>query len=218
MNRLLIVGASGHARVVADAVRAAGALEVAGFADRDHSLGESVFGFPVLGSDREIAQIVRAHAIDSLLIAVGDNDTRARLALSLHEALSSTPFATVIHPTAYVGTDVQIGEGSVVLAGAILNPGVKVGRHCIVNTKASVDHDCVLGDFVTVAPGATLGGNVSVGENSTVGLGANVIQSISIGRHSILGAGATAVANIPDRVVAFGVPARVVRVRQPGDP
>ena len=217
-SRLLIVGASGHAKVVLDAVRAAGTLAVAGLVDRDHSEGETVFGAPILGNDREIPRIVRAHDVDCVIIAVGDNWTRAQLVQSLSAEMPSISFATIVHPSTCVAAGVELGEGTVVFAGAVLNAGTRVGRHCIINTNASVDHDGVLGDFVTVAPGATLGGNVTVGEHSTIALGANVIHSVSIGRHTILGAGATAITDLPDQSVAVGLPARVVRSRLPGEP
>ena len=102
------------------------------------------------------------------------------------------------------------------MAGAVINSGTQVGRHCIVNTSARVDHDSVLGDFVSVAPGATLGGSVHVGEYSAISLGASVIHGITIGHDTVIGAGAVVVRNVDSNVVAYGVPARVVRRRERG--
>jgi sugar O-acyltransferase (sialic acid O-acetyltransferase NeuD family) len=216
-RRVLVVGASGHAKVVVDAIRSTHEFEIVGIADRDAPVGVPVFGLPVLASDRDILRAVDDHAIDAVVIAIGDNWTRAELTKRIAAERPALGFATVVHRAAHVSSDSMLGEGTVVFAGAVVNPGARVSRYCIINTNASVDHDCTLGDGVSIAPGATLGGNVVIGECSSVGLGASVVHSVSIGRDSVVGAGAVVVDDIPDNVVAFGVPARVIRGRQPSD-
>jgi acetyltransferase-like isoleucine patch superfamily enzyme len=103
------------------------------------------------------------------------------------------------------------------MAGAVLNPGVRVGEFCIVNTRASLDHDSTMGAFSSLAPGAITGGNVAVGSYSNVGMGATVLPGVSIGQHTLIGAGALVYRSVPDNSVAYGVPARLIRSRQPGD-
>jgi acetyltransferase-like isoleucine patch superfamily enzyme len=105
----------------------------------------------------------------------------------------------------------------VILAGAVVNSGSQIGPFSLINTKASLDHDGRMGSFTSLAPGATVGGGVEIGDFSAISLGASVIHRVRIGSHSVIGAGAVVIRDIPDRVVAFGVPAVVVRSRAPGD-
>jgi acetyltransferase-like isoleucine patch superfamily enzyme len=121
---------------------------------------------------------------------------------------------TIISRTCLRGFD----EKSGVMAGTVINSNSRIGQFCIVNTKASIDHDCRLDDFSSVAPGATLAGNVRVGRCSAICLGACVAEKVTIGSHSVVGAGATVLEDLPDGVVAYGTPARVVRERRPDDP
>jgi sugar O-acyltransferase (sialic acid O-acetyltransferase NeuD family) len=215
--RIIIVGASGHAQVIIDSIERAGDHQIAGCVAENHPGKRTFFGCPLLGGLAVLATVFALHNAEALIAAVGDNDKRAAVVRRVSEMMPATPFVKCIHPSAQIGRCVEIGEGTVVMAGAIINSGTQVGRHCIVNTAARVDHDCVLGDFVSVAPGATLGGNVHVGEYSAISLGASVIHGITIGHDTVIGAGAVVVRNVESNVVAYGVPARVIRHRERGD-
>ena len=138
-----------------------------------------------------------------VVIGIGDNRTRSRLAASI-----SLPFATIVHPFSWIAAEVNLGEGTVVFAGSVVHPGARIGRHCVLNTACSVDHDCILGDFSQVAPGAHLAGAVRVGEGAYIGMGSCVIQTLEVGAWSTVGAGAAVVRNVPPDVVVKGVPAR----------
>ncbi len=186
---MIIYGASGHGKVVEDIVEAMG-QEVTCFVDANAAL-HAVHGIRVV-------QAVPA-GDEPLLIAIGDNATRKRIATALR-----VPFATAVHPAAIVSPRVDLGEGTVVMAGAIVQADARIGHHCIVNTGASVDHECRLGDFVHISPHATLCGNVSVGEGTWVGAGAVVIQGVRLGRWAVIGAGAVITADVPDFSVAVG--------------
>lgn len=128
------------------------------------------------GHAKVIREVLRARyapveAPDAHIIAVGSNSARKRIA-----AETPGPFATLAHPSAIIARDAEIGEGTVIMAGVIIQPGVKIGRHCIINTKASIDHDCVIGDFVHIGPGCTLCGNVTVSEGKMVPAGTVLYQ------------------------------------------
>jgi len=215
-RRLVVLGASGHGKVVIDAAARDG-WEIVGFLDRRFEIG--VFGGrPVLGDEDRLSELLVEDPRIRVFVAIGDNAVRQAAVERLLLSAPSARFASVRHPAATIASDVTLGCGSVVMAGAVINPGVRVGEHCIVNTGALVDHDCELGNFSTVSPGATMGGNARVGEGSVVGLGASMIHGVELGDYSILGAGGVATESIPDGVVAYGVPARIVRRREPEEP
>jgi len=214
-KRLLIVGASGHARVVADIARRMGSFEIAGVCNRS---GTGEFeGFPVIARDVDVPTLWRLRAFDFACIAIGDNWNRANAVELITKEEPEIAFATLIHPRAVVAESASVGEGTVVMAGAVVNPGAVIGRHAVLNTNCSIDHDCQIGDFASVSPGAALGGNVKLGYCSFVGIGAAVNQGISMGDHTVVGAGAVVVRDLGDRLVAVGVPAREVRSREPND-
>ncbi len=198
-----LIGAGGHAKVIADILLASGHRPAA-FLD-DAPKHNYIFDIPV------ITGLELPEPTASVIVAVGDNFLRATLAARYSK------FAVAVHPSAQVSRHAEIGPGSVVMAGAVVNAGARIGAHCIINTSASVDHDCLIADFAHVAPGATLGGNVQVGASTMIGLGANVIHGLVIGAHTVIGAGSTVVSDVPDNVVALGSPARVKRGRAPGD-
>jgi sugar O-acyltransferase (sialic acid O-acetyltransferase NeuD family) len=198
-----LVGAGGHAKVIADILIACGRPPAA-FLD-DAPQHERILGVAV------IKGLELPEPDSAVIVAIGDNWTREQLARRY------TLFDIAIHPSASVSRDAEIGPGTVVMAGAVINPGSRIASHCIINTGATVDHDCLISDFAHIAPGATLGGGVQVGLGSMVGLGANVSHGRAIGEHTIVGAGSTVVHDLPPCVVAFGSPARPLRTRRPGD-
>jgi UDP-N-acetylbacillosamine N-acetyltransferase len=211
LEKVVIWGASGHALVVADIVRAAGQYELIGFLD-DTASGQMPLCEPVLGSGELLSQL-RDRDVDLLVVAVGDCDAR----LTLADAAESAGFrlATAVHPRAHVAAGVQIGPGTVVAAGAIINPGAKLGQNVIINTGATVDHECVVDDGAHIGPGAHLGGRVRVGRAAWLGIGAIVTDRVTIGARANVGAGAVVLRDVPEAVVAYGVPAIVQRRRGP---
>lgn len=217
MDAIVIVGASGHAKVVADIVEQAGRFRLAGFLDRERPAGSEFFGLPVLGSEADLPRLAGELGLAGMLVAIGDNWTRARVAGELARLVPGLPFVAAAHPGARLARGASVGPGAVVMAGAVLNSDCRVGAHCIVNTGASLDHDGDMGDFSSLAPGAAVGGNVRIGAYSAVSIGACVAHGVRVGEHTVVGAGAVVLADLPDRCVAYGAPARVIRDRQPGE-
>ncbi len=203
MTGVLILGAGGHAKVVAD-ILLRGGVSVAGFLDDDPALWNSlIWDLPVLGSIHDYA----AYDPGGLVLAVGSSSVRQLLAHKLKDVPASL-WITAIHPQAVVAPSARVGPGTVVAAGAVINPDAIIGQHAIINTGATVDHDCHIHDFAHIAPGAHLAGGVQVGSGTLVGVGANVIPGVMIGASVTVGAGAVVVKDIPDGVTARGVPAR----------
>lgn len=210
LPRLVILGSGGHARVVADIVRREGRFEIAGFLDdvnRDRH-GQTLAGAPILGG-RERVPSLRGQGVEHAIVAIGDCPARVALAGELRQA--GLRLATALHPAAVIASDATIGDGTVVAAGAIVNPNCRVGENVIVNTAASVDHDGVVEEGAHLSPGVRLAGRVTIGRGAWVGIGAIVIDGIRIGARAVVGAGAVVVRDLPSDVLAYGVPARVVR-------
>ncbi|MCM1153186.1 MAG: acetyltransferase [Muribaculum sp.] len=182
-----ILGAGGHALVVAEIIRAMG-LKCAGFLGR----GEC---------RREVQGVTLPELVDSpLFIAIGDNSRRRLIAENLQAI-----YPVLISPRAYISPSSLIGEGSVIMPMAAIETGAQIGRHCIVNTSAVVDHECRLADYVHISPGAVLCGNVFVGQGAWIGAGAVVLPGISIGADAIVGAGSTVLRDVPPSTTAVGV-------------
>lgn len=199
---VVVIGAGGHAKVVISTLQAAGYVVTGVFDDDVDKWGASVLNVPVSGGLSDLTRAGRRKAV----IAIGDNRVRERLAREIN-----MEWVAVAHPQSYVHDSVKLGEGSVVFAGAIIQPDTVVGAHAIVNTGATVDHDCVIDDFVHLAPGVRLAGGVQVARGAFLGIGTLVIPSRRVGEWAVVGAGGVVVKDIPGGVTAVGIPARPLK-------
>lgn len=197
---VILVGAGGHAKVIADIIRASGD-SVAGYYDDFVPKGTKIQSAEVLGTIDDISD---KSGDEEYILAIGSNTLRKQIA----ERLGYLPFYTAIHPSACIGSGVSIGAGSCVMPFAVLNAGAKAGRHCILNTHSVLEHESCLGDFVHLAPGSMLCGNVSVGSGSMIGASASVKNNVAIAPDCVIGAGAVVVKNIMAAGVYVGVPVR----------
>lgn len=198
MNRLIIVGAGGHGKVIADNAVKNGYTDICFI---DDSLKGECLGFPVIGTVSETESFNDGKT--DFVIGIGNNETRKNIAEKF-----DVNWATLIHPSAKISLNVTIGKGTVVMAGAVVNVCAEVGKHCIINSNAVVEHDNVIGDYVHISPGVALGGTVSIGDCSHIGIGATVINNISVCRNCVIGAGSVVVRNIEAGGKYAGVPAR----------
>ena len=195
---IVLIGGSGHAKVIIDCIRTSGG-EVFGILDDGIAPGTMVLGAPVLGRTAEYEN----YKDHPFLIAIGSNAVRRRIAESM-----DARWATVVHPRAVVSASARLGPGTVVMPGAVINACADVGRYCIINTGAVVEHDNILGDFVHISPNAALGGTVAVGDGTHIGIGACVRNNVRICGGCTIGAGAAVVKDICEPGTYVGVPAR----------
>jgi sugar O-acyltransferase (sialic acid O-acetyltransferase NeuD family) len=211
MASLLLLGAGGHARVVAETALTSGCFRRIAFLD-DSCTGPAQlpdqFGWPVIGPFVAALDPQVRQQFSASLVAIGNATVRLQWLPRLAAAGYEIP--VVIHPTAWLSPSAQLGLGSVVFAQAAIQAQAVIGSGVILNTGCSVDHDAQLGDGVHICPGARLAGEVQVGDRSWIGIGASVIQQIRIGADVTVGAGAAVVRDLPDGVIAVGVPARVL--------
>ena len=217
-HRVLVVGGSDQGRQVIDVLEAGGEHIVVGIVDARLPIGREVVGHPVLGSDTEIAGCADRVDADAFVVAIGDNHVRAAAFQRIRAECPGLEPATAIHPNAVVAADAVVGAGSILMAGAVVSNGCTVGLGVLLGTNSSLDHDGRLGDFVSLAPGAATGGNVRIGACTAVGVGVSIAHDVSIGADTVIGAGAAVVTDLPDLVVAYGVPARVARPRTVDEP
>ena len=191
-----LYGASGHAKVIIDILENQ-KMKIEFVYDDNDNIHE-LLGFPVMHN-----QVIES----PIIISIGNNLIRKRIAGNL-----KVDFGTAIHSSCLVSKYSAVGVGSVLMHGAIVQSGVKIGKHCIINTGATVDHDCILEDFVHISPNTTLCGNVYVGEGTHIGAGAVVIPGIKIGKWCVIGAGSVVTKDLPDKVLAFGNRCEIIKI------
>ena len=177
-----------------------------GFLDDDSPLaGTAIMGLPVLGAIAQLDEFDH----DAIIVAIGDNRTRARIFESVRAR--GEQIVNAIHPAAVLAPDVRLGEGVMICAGVVVNTGTVIGDNVILNTGCTVDHHNRIGSHAHIAPGVHLGGDVTIGEGTVVGIGATVIPQRTVGAWSAIGAGSVVTRDIPAYATAVGMPARVIQ-------
>ncbi|MFI2857088.1 acetyltransferase [Paenibacillus sp. JSM ZJ436] len=203
-NKLMIIGAGGHGKVCADIAMKMDNWSSISFLDDNESI-TTFKDIEVIGTSSEISEYIREYDV---FIAVGDNVVRQRLQQEL-ESLGAQ-LTTLIHPSAVIGEQVQIGIGSVVMAGAVINCCTQIGKGCIINTSSSIDHDNTIGDYVHISPGVHLAGTVDIGHGSWLGIGSTVSNNLKVVEWCTIGAGSVMVRDITEPGVYVGIPVRRV--------
>ncbi|MBH0042052.1 acetyltransferase [Pseudoalteromonas sp. SWXJZ10B] len=203
-NKLAIVGASGHGKVIADIAEQLGFI--VNFYDDAYPSKTHIEHWPIHGTCADLIALNNiSTAPNDVVVAIGNNNIRQQKILLLQQ--NGFNLITLIAPTAVISQYATIAQGSVVFAGAIINAFANIGIGCIVNTSAIIEHDCAIGDFTHICPNTALAGGVIIGSKSWVGIGSQIKQLIVIGENCMIGAGSTVIKNIPDNVTAFGSPA-----------
>lgn len=203
-NKLLIIGASGHGKVVADIAMKMNKWNCIAFLDDDKSIKSSM-DLEVIGTSDDVLSHIDEYEI---FVGIGNNTTRQRIHKMLETLDASIP--NIIHPKAVIGNQVDIGTGTVVMAGVVINCCTKIGRSCIINTGSTIDHDNCIEDFVHISPGVHLAGTVKVGEGTWLGIGSVVSNNINITSGCKVGAGSVVVKDISKPGVYVGAPVRRV--------
>jgi len=188
MDKILLIGAGGHARSCIDVLEEENQFEIAGLIEKGESISNESLGYPIMGTDDDLKVLRQQYK--NALVTVGQIKSPA-IRVKLYQSLIELDFTlpTIISPKAYVSKHAQIGEGSIVMHGVIINANAKIGNNCIINNKTLIEHDAEIGDHCHIATGAIINGAVSVGDKTFVGSGVVTKQSISIGNNCIIGAG-----------------------------
>lgn len=210
MDDIIILGASGHAKVIIDALHCRNKEKktyqnIFLLDDNESLIGQTILGHRVMGKISDCEK----YAADRFVIGIGNNRIRKMIAEQYQ-----LNYISVVHPSAVISEDADIAEGTVVMAGAVINPGVRIGKHCIINTAVTVDHDCWLEDYVHLSPGAHLSGTVHIGEETWLGTGSNVKNNLDITDRVIIGVGGVVVKNIQAEGIYVGVPVKSVNLNE----
>lgn len=198
-----IIGTGGHAKVILDNFISTKQQVLCFLDDDPRQIGSTIHGIPVQGPVNSVLENLLPQDVD-LIVAIGANGIRKKVSYELTQ--KGYHFARAIHDSAIIGSGVQIGVGTVMMAGSIINIDTKVGVHAIINTGATIDHDCHIGDFCQIAPGVHLCGGVRIGTGTLIGVGAQAIPCMEVGSWSIVGGGSTVIRHIPDNCTATGSP------------
>lgn len=199
-KKLVIIGAGGHGKVIANIAKLNGYKDIV-FLD-DNSEKKECGLYPIVGTTQDIEK----YSNDQFIVGIGNNKVRRKLTSFLLE--KQYDVTTLIHPSAVIDETVQIGQGTVIMANAVINADTTIGHGCIINTASSVDHDCCIQDYVHICPGVHIAGTVHIGDNTWIGIGSSVINNIYIVNDCMLGAGCVVVKDLLESGTYIGVPAR----------
>lgn len=212
-EQILIVGSSGHAKVIIDIFEKNDNYEIIGLIDTFKPIGYYTFEYKIIGNEKDLPNLLLKNPNCKIFVAIGDNYTRSKIVNRISKILPEAEFVSAIHPSAQIGKNVKIGKGVAIMAGAIINSSTSIEDFAIINTKASIDHDSKMCKFSSLAPNVTTGGNVKIGEFTNIAIGTTIINGLTIGKHSTIGAGSLLLKNCKNNVVMYGRPAKEIRTQ-----
>lgn len=218
MKKIVIIGATGLGGKILDSLEMKYEYTVLGFLDSDKEKGTELYGYKILGTELELPDLMKKFDLHGAILAIEVNWMRKALVKKIYGIVPKIKFLTIIHSNTQIGRNVDIGIGSLIMSGAIINANSTIGAFCVLDTNSSLGHDGNLNDFTSIGSGVCIGGNLVLGKFSAILLGAKIIENITVGEHSIIDAGALIVKNIKRYSVASGNPAKVIKERKTGEP
>jgi sugar O-acyltransferase (sialic acid O-acetyltransferase NeuD family) len=216
-QNIVLIGGGNHVQYCIDIIKKQNKYNIVGIIDSVKDIGEIVYDYPVIGRQKNIVELSKQYGFESGIITVGDNWARYKIYGDIIEAYPSFMFVNAIHPSVLIGNNVKIGKGVIAMAGVIFNPGANIGDFTFFATGAQVEHDCIIEHFASVSAGSILGGHVHIKEFAAITLGVTIIDRLTIGWNTVIGSGSLVTKDIDDNVLAYGSPAKVIRIRQQGE-
>jgi sugar O-acyltransferase (sialic acid O-acetyltransferase NeuD family) len=217
MKNIVLIGGGDQAHYTIDIINKEGKYNIIGIVDSVHALGSTRFGYTILGRQENFKDLVKQHSIEGGVISIGDNWTRYYVSEEIKKQIPNFTFVNAIHPSVIIGDNVVLGHGVVAMAGCIINPKANVGDFTFFATGAQIEHDCIIGNFASISAGSITGGYVELGDFAAITLGVIVFDRIKIGKNSVVGAGSLVIKDLPDNVLAYGNPAKIIRERKAGE-
>jgi len=217
MEKVVIVGSSGHSKVIIDIFEKMPNMEILGLIDAYRSKGEKTLGYEILGSEDILKELLDEDPSIKIFVAIGDNWIRKVVVEKIIGLVPKINFVSAIHPESMIGKKVKMGKGVAIMGGRIVNSDSIVGDFCIINTNSSLDHDCLMEEYSSLAPNAITGGNVKVGKFSAILISATIKHGLSLGNHTVVGAGSVVLNSFGDNAIVYGMPAKEIRKREIGE-
>lgn len=217
VKNIVLFGGGLHASYCIDTILKEKKYRIVGIVDSIHDLGSIVNGYPIIGRQEKIREITSKYNIHGGFISIGDNWSRKKVFDCVIDQVPDFRFINAIHPSTIIGMNVRLGVGILTMAGSIINPNSIVGNFCFIATGAQLEHNCNLGDFASISAGSMTGGKVNIGKYSAITLGVIVMDRINIGENTVVGSGSLVTKDLPDNVLAYGMPAKIIRSRIPGE-
>lgn len=217
MEKIVLIGGGNQAHYTIDIIEREGKYAILGIIDSIQEVGSTRFGYPVLGRQEDIKELIQKYEIEGGIITIGDNWARYYVSSQIKRLVPEFKFVNAIHPSVIIGNNVHIGVGVTAMAGCIFNPKASLGDFTFFATGAQVEHDCTIENFASISAGSIIGGYVRVGKYSAITLGVTVLDRIEIGENTVVGAGSLVVKDLPGNVLTYGSPAKIIRSRTKGE-
>ena len=209
MEKILLIGAGGHCKVIIDLIESLKKYEIFGVTDKKKK--GTILNYKIVGDDSKLTSIYKSgvHYAFVCVGAISNQLIRNKIYSKLKNIGFDIPI--LIHKNAIVSSYAEVGKGTCVMAGSIINAGSCIGKNCIINTGSVIEHDCTIGDNTHISPNVSLGGGTQIGDNTHIGIGSSIIQGVNIGNNVTVGAGAVVIDDIPYNCTAVGVPAKIIK-------
>ncbi len=217
MENIVLFGGGLHTQYCIDIIEKENKYTIIGIIDPYKDVGSKFYAYNVIGGENRLRELRKNYNIHGGIITIGDNWTRKLVYDSITNEVPDFKFVNAIHPSTIIGKNVKLGVGVVTMAGCIINPNCIVGNFCFFATGAQLEHDSVMGDFASISAGSITGAKVKIGKYSAITLGVTILDRLTIGENTVVGSGSLVLNDLPDNVLAYGNPAKIVRGRQLGE-
>jgi sugar O-acyltransferase (sialic acid O-acetyltransferase NeuD family) len=217
MENIVLFGGGLHTNYCIDIIKKEEKYNIIGIIDSIKNIGEELFGYTIIGRQEQLKELISEYDIHGGIITIGDNWSRKIVFECIVNQIPNFRFVNAIHPSTIIGMNVEMGVGIVIMAGCIINPNSKVGDFCFFATGSQLEHDCNIDDFASISAGSITGGKVTIGKFSAIALGVIIMDRINIGENTVVGSGSLVTRDLPDNILAYGSPARIIRDRVLGE-
>jgi len=211
---IVLIGGGTQASYTIDIIEKQNLYTIVGIIDSNKQIGDDLYGYKVIGKQEDIIRLISQFNIEGCVIAIGDNWSRKRVFDQVNQMTPYLKWPNAVHPSVLIANNVKFGKGILVMAGVIINSNAHIGDFSNYFTNCNVEHDCFIDDFASISAGVVLGGKVNVGKYSAIALNATIFDRLSIGENTVIGAASLVTKNIPDNVLAYGNPAKIIRNRE----
>ncbi len=211
MENILLFGGGLHVSYCIDIIEEEGRYNIVGIADSAKDIGTELYGYKVIGRQEQLKELITKYDIHAGMITIGDNWSRKIVYDCIMNQIPDFKFVNAIHPAAVVAKNVQLGVGNVIMAGCICSTNSIVGDFCFMGTGAHLEHNCTLGDFASISAGSVMGGKVNIGKYSAITIGVIIVDRLNIGENTVVGSGSLVLNDLPDNVLAYGNPVKIIR-------